>query len=238
MKKVFLLISAITVMSQFSCAQKGIKGNGNIINESRKTETYDKVTLIGSATIELLAGTEGNLIITAESNIVPYVETFVEGNELIVRFKDDFNYSTKKGIKILVPVKEISEITLKGSGDINSTEALSLENLILTVNGSGDISLNVESKIIQSEVNGSGDIDLKGRTIEFTANVNGSGDINSKKLTTKNSVLYINGSGDIYSTTTDKVDALVVGSGDIFVYGNPKNVIKNVKGSGDITISK
>ncbi len=238
MKKIFLLISAIALMSQFSCAQKGIKGNGNVINESRKTESYDKVTLIGSATIELIPGTEGDLTVSAESNIVPYIETIVKGNELIVRFKDDFNYSTKKEIKISVPIQEITDITLKGSGDIIATKVLNLDNLNVNLDGSGDISLNVKTNKIQADVNGSGDIDLKGTTVDFTGNVNGSGDLNSKKLITQNSILSVNGSGDIESTTTNKVDALVVGSGDILVFGNPINETKMIKGSGDITISK
>lgn len=238
MKKIFLLTAVITLMTQFSCAQKGIKGNGNVINESRKTESYDKVTLIGSATIELIPGTEGELIVSAESNIVPYIETIVKGNELIVRFKDNFSYSTRKGIKVLVPVKEITDITLKGSGDIMGTKVLNLDNLNITLDGSGDISLNVASQTLKAEVFGSGDIDLKGTSLDFTGNINGSGDLKSKKLITQNSILSVNGSGDIESTTTNKVDALVVGSGDIHVYGNPIKESKMIKGSGDITISK
>lgn len=238
MKKIYLIISVITLLTQTNCAQNAIKGDGNVVTETRQTETYDKITLLGSATIELVTGTEGNLVVSAESNIVPYVETFVEGNELIVRFKDDFNYSTKKGIKISVPVQEISEITLKGSGDIIASKTLNIDNLDLNLDGSGDITLNLEAQKIQAKVNGSGDIDLKGNTIELTGNVNGSGDLNAKKLISKNSVLIVNGSGDIESTTTEKVDAMVVGSGDISVYGNPTNVTKNVNGSGNISINK
>lgn len=238
MKKIFLLISAIALITQTSCAQKGIKGNGNVISESRKTESYDKITLIGSPGIELIPGTEGSLTITAESNLIPYIETVVKGNELIVRFKENFNYTTRKGIKITVPVEEINDLAIKGSGDIIGNTLLNLDNLNVTVNGSGDIVLNVSSQTIKASVFGSGDIELKGNTKNLIGKVDGSGDLKLKKLIAQNSELRVNGSGDIDSTTTEKVDAFVSGSGDIHVYGNPLNVTQNVKGSGDITIGK
>lgn len=238
MRKIFLFVTALTFMTQLSCAQKSIKGNGNLISEKRQTEAYDKITLLGSANIELISGTEGKIVISAESNIAPYIETTVKNNELIVKFKDNFSYSTKKEIKITVPVKEVSEINLKGSGDIDGKELLNFDKLEIRVNGSGDISLNVNSNSILAEVIGSGDIDLKGNTKDFKGTVKGSGDLKSKKLISYNSQLNVNGSGDIESTTTNTVDAHVNGSGDIHVFGNPKNVTKNVKGSGDITISK
>lgn len=238
MKKIYFLISAVILISQTSCAQKSIKGNGNVVQDSRQTESYDKITLIGSAKVELIKGTEGKLTVSAESNILPYVETVVKGNELIVKFKDNFSYSSKKGVKITVPIQEISDLKLKGSGDIIGTNLLNLDDLNLHVNGSGDISLNVNCQSVKAEVNGSGDILLKGKANELKGMVNGSGDLKSKELTVLKSELKVNGSGDIDSTTTNEVDAYVFGSGDIRIYGNPTNVTQKVQGSGDISISK
>lgn len=238
MKKIYLLISVLVLISQTSCAQKSIKGNGNVIQDSRQTEAYDKITLIGSASVELITGSEGKLTISAESNILPYVETVVKGNELIIKFKDNFNYSSKKGVKITVPIQEITDLKLKGSGDIIATNLLNLDDLNLLINGSGDISLNVSCETVVAEISGSGDIFLKGKAKELKGTVNGSGDLKSKELTVLKSELKVKGSGDIDSTTTNQVDASVFGSGDIRVFGNPTNVTQKIQGSGDISINK
>nr|WP_297307067.1 head GIN domain-containing protein [uncultured Flavobacterium sp.] len=238
MKKIFFTLFALCTISISAFAQKIIEGNGNVITENRKTETYDQITLIGSPDVELIQGKEGNLQIQAESNLIPFIETKVENNKLTIKFKDGKSYKTKKGIKVIVPIEDVSKIALRGSGDIYGDHLFTDENLNISVEGSGDISLNINNQNLNAEVMGSGDIKLKGKTNRFNAQVKGSGDIKAKNLNAVSSNLNVNGSGDIESSTSTNVSATVKGSGDIKVYGNPSNVQKDVKGSGDIQIVK
>lgn len=238
MKKIFFTFLTLFAGILTSSAQKTIKGNGTVITENRKTETYDQITLIGSPDVELIKGKEGNLQVQAESNIVPYIETKVENNKLTIKFKEGKSYQTKKRIKIIVPVEDVSKIALKGSGDIFGDHLFTDEYLNVTVEGSGDVSLKVDNQNLNAEVIGSGDINLKGKTNRFNASVKGSGDIKAKNLKAVSSKLHVNGSGDIESSTSTNVSVSVNGSGDIKVYGNPTKVEKNVKGSGDIEIIK
>ena len=236
MKKVIITTIFLCTLSTMSFGQKTIKGNGIIETVERKTASYDRLTLIGSPDVELVSGIEGNIIIKAESNIIPFVETIVKDNELIIRFKEKHNYTTKKGIKIIVPIQDVSNIALKGSGDIYGDHLFKDSNLNVSVNGSGDISIHVENENLNAEVVGSGDIKIKGKTNRFNGKVEGSGDLEAKNLKAKSSNLQVSGSGDIESTTENEVNANLTGSGDIKIYGNPSKISKNVKGSGDISI--
>lgn len=236
MKKIIITAIFLCAVSTLSFGQKTIKGNGIVETVERKTANYDRVTLIGSPDVELVSGIEGNITIKAESNIIPFVETIVKDNELIIRFKENHNYTTNKGVKIIVPIQDISNIALKGSGDIYGEHVFKDSNLNVSVNGSGDISIHVENDNLNAEVIGSGDIKIKGKTNRFNGKVEGSGDLEAKNLKAKSSNLQVNGSGDIESTTENEVNANLTGSGDIKVYGNPTKITKNVKGSGDINI--
>jgi hypothetical protein len=236
MKKVILILGIFISVIYSVNAQKTIKGNGNLASETRKTSSYDEIKLVGSTKIEIIDGKEGELTITGDSNLLAYVETTVQHNVLTVKFKDNHSYNTRKGIRIHVPVEDISKISLIGSGDIESKKTLTDKKIDVYLQGSGDIFLEVASENITAEVVGSGDLTLKGKTHHLKASVKGSGDFKGKNLTSQIAELYVNGSGDIEAYVNQKVVAEVIGSGDIEVKGSPNQVVKNIKGSGDIDV--
>ena len=236
MKKIVLASILALSISCTTYAQKTIKGNNTVGTELRKTESYDKITLIGSPDVELVTGLEGNITIKAETNLIPYIETYVKGDHLFIHFKEGYSYQTRKGVKIIVPIQDLSKISLKGSGDITGNHIFTDKNLDVGIEGSGDISINVENENLNVDVFGSGDLKIKGKTNRFNANVKGSGDIKAKDLKSNSSKLKVNGSGDIESTTTSNVSADVFGSGDIKIYGNPPKVEKSVNGSGEVKL--
>lgn len=236
MKKAIYLLSVFTAFTITANAQKTIKGNGELGSETRKTATYDEIKLIGSTNVEIIDGTEGEITITGDSNLLSYVETTVTNNELTVKLKSNHNYSMKKSLRVSVPVQNISKISLVGSGDITSKKVLTDKNLTVNLNGSGDITLQVDNENVVAELFGSGDLVLKGKSKKLKASVKGSGDLIAKGLKTETAELNVNGSGDIEAHVTREVNAAVVGSGDIKVTGSPHQIIKNVKGSGSIEI--
>lgn len=236
MKKLLIITTLIFTFSSSIYAQRTIKGNGISKVETRKTTSYDKITLMGSAEVDLVSGKEGNLSISGDENLLEYIETNVVNNELIIKLKDKHNYNTKNPLKVTVPVQDISAITLKGSGDINSKTTLNDKNISILLNGSGDISLLLNSENVQADLLGSGDIELKGKTTNLNATVKGSGDLKASNLKSEVSDLKLTGSGDIDANATKQVTASILGSGDIKISGNPQKVKKEIKGSGDIVI--
>jgi len=236
MKKILFTLSIIACFSSTINAQKTIKGNGNLGSETRKTANYDVINLLGSTTIEIIDGIEGDLTLTGDSNLLEYIETTVHNNELTVKLKSNHNYNTKKGLKVSVPVQDISKIQLTGSGEIKGKKVLTDTNLEIYLKGSGDILLHVNNKSVVANLIGSGDLEVNGTTKNLQANVKGSGDISTKELKAEVGNLHINGSGDIKAHITKQVNASVTGSGDIEVYGKPNTVIKNVSGSGSIIL--
>lgn len=93
---------------------------------------------------------------------------------------------------------------MQGSGDVKLNNIKS-ENVDATVQGSGDIALSGESKIVSLKTQGSGDINaanLKGQDVSATTQ--GSGDITC--YATGNLKGRINGSGDISYKGTPNID--------------------------------
>jgi hypothetical protein len=230
------VIIGTTANAQWWGSGKKVKGNGEVITRTFDTEDYDGVSLSSSFDVELVEGSEGQIVVEAESNLMEYIEIEVRRGTLKIGTVDKVNISTRKGVLVKVPVEKISSISLAGSGDIYSTMMLRNSTMDISVAGSGDINLELECRDLQANVAGSGDIKLRGRAEQLDANVAGSGDIAAFDLKANNVNASIAGSGDVsVYCNGGKMKASIVGSGDLRYKGSASSTEKSVMGSGDIT---
>jgi len=231
------LLSVSSLQAQWWGKGNKVEGNGNVVTKTRNLSSYDQVKLKGSLDVALVSGTEGNIKIEAESNLIQHIVTEVEGDILKIYVEKNYYLkpSRNKIILITVPFKDISKVSLSGSGDIYSEDVIKANSFETRVSGSGDVRLQVEANDIEGSVSGSGDLTLKGSAENLEFNVTGSGDVRAYELRAKNVDASVTGSGDIKLTSTHSLKARVTGSGDIDYKGNPEKEDKKVSGSGDIT---
>ena len=159
----------------------------------------------------------------------------MKDNALILSTKNNINLSTEKGVHITVPFEQISEVTLTGSGDIDSKDMITAEEFNTSVTGSGDIVLDVEASKVKVDVVGSGDVTLSGTTTDLEVDILGSGNFKGFDLISQNTNVSCSGSGDAKVVAKGKLKARINGSGDIIYKGNPEKSDVNVTGSGVIS---
>lgn len=159
----FLVLAAASI--SFASAQiiswKRIKGNGKVQTEERRIGQFDRLIVKGSMDVNIQQSTSGQaLTIEAESNILPLVETVVEGGTLVIKMKPSLSISINKGVRIRITTPQLSEAELHGSGDITFAGKFRLRSLRIELSGSGDITF--ANATIANDLNvslrGSGDI--------------------------------------------------------------------------------
>lgn len=240
MKKSILLMIAI-LFATASHAQwwgsKKVKGNGNMTTETRNTGDYDGIKCAGSMDYILVAGTEGKIKLEGESNLLEHIITEIKGGDLIVKVEKDVNLSPSwnKTIKITIPFKDISSVSLAGSGDLWNEDKITATDFDVSLAGSGDVILNVDASSIKGSLAGSGDITLKGNTNYLSVKLAGSGDIHAFSLQANHTEASVAGSGDIEIVSNKSLKARVSGSGDIVYKGKPEKEDTKVSGSGSIS---
>lgn len=231
------LCSITSLNAQWWGNSKKIKGNGNVVTKNRSTSDYDEIKVKGSLDVSLIAGNEGSIKIEGESNLIDYIVTEVENEELKIYVKKGYYLKPTNGkdLIITVPFKDISKVVLSGSGDIYSNDVIKATDFKTGVSGSGDVKLVVDAQNTIGQVSGSGDLVLSGSSNSFETKVSGSGDVMAFDLKAKDVTAAVAGSGDVEVTATNSIKARVSGSGDIDYKGNPQKEDKSVSGSGDIT---
>lgn len=231
-----ILLSAFTANAQWWGGKK-IKGNGNLTTITRTTTDYDGIKCAGSFDYVLVKGTEGQLTLKGESNLLSYIVTKVKNGKLIVKTKDNayLKPSYNKQIVITIPFKDINQVSLSGSGDLNSEDIIETDHLDVSMAGSGDLKAKVKANSIDGSMAGSGDLTLIGETNTLEASLAGSGDIHAYRLQAEDVDVSVAGSGDAEIVCNNRLKARVAGSGDIEYKGNPKYEDTKVSGSGSIS---
>ncbi|URM35923.1 head GIN domain-containing protein [Flavobacterium anhuiense] len=239
MKKSILLLAFILCTISNVNAQDKIKlqGNGKVVSETRNTGDYDGVKIAGFFDVDLVSGKEGKITIKGEENLLSAIKVEVEDKSLKIYVEKGTQIRTSLGnkIQVTVPFEKISELSLAGSGDIQSKDVIKNDNLALKLAGSGNLTLPVDTNNLELHVSGSGNIHLKGTATKLTTKLSGSGDIDASSLKSKIVEANVSGSGNSKVTCDESITARVAGSGNIKYIGNPEKRDVKVSGSGTIT---
>ncbi len=211
-----------------------VVGSGKEVTVPRKVGAFSVLRLDSSVDVIARQGAAPGVVVEADDNIEPLVETVVEGDTLVVRLKKGSSFRTSHKTVVDVTFTALSASRQHGSGDLH-IDKLSGPRFESTITGSGD--LHIDSAQLGSfalSIAGSGDVTIAGSADEARLVVDGSGDIDARNFAAKKVAVSISGSGDARVNATESIDARVAGSGDITYSGRPHDVMRKVSGSGSI----
>ena len=208
--------------------------------QDRHLTGFTSVAVSGSYDVVITQGSSESVKVDAPSEVIDKIITEVKGDVLVIRTKEGTNWNWsigigKKKMIVYVSIKDVNAVSLAGSGDVIFKDGLKATSLKIKLTGSGDISGKVDVKNLESSIGGSGDITLSGRADNSVVSVVGSGDFTGQNLVTINTQVKVAGSGDARVNANDKIDASLVGSGDIHYTGSAKNISSSKAGSGSVS---
>ncbi|KRA65589.1 hypothetical protein ASD89_18735 [Caulobacter sp. Root656] len=104
-----------------------------------------------------------------------------------------------------------------------------------TLNGSGDLYLRAyDQPDLVLEINGSGQVEAQGKTRKVDLKVSGSGEADLRSLDTGDAKVALAGSGEAHVAPHGAAEIDVAGSGDVYLTSKPTVLTSNVAGSGEV----
>lgn len=245
---ILLLLSGLMFTGCFD-RWRPIDGNYNVVTETRQFSDFKRVFNEGNFDVYIIQDGLNDVVIEAESNLIPLIRTRMEGTALVIDTRD--NLRNNYPMKVFVHTNEIVEMRLSGSGLVHA-ENINTGNLEIDLSGSGSMFFNGTADQVQSSISGSGSIDLGLTCDELDADISGSGDmeiwgtanrgdfrisgsgsIRAYELLLQDCYATISGSGDIKVKVEDYLNVKISGSGNVYYMGNP-TVETNISGSGSV----
>ena len=181
--------------------------------EQRSLTSYNAVEIHGVPGEFLLqVGEKHTAVVTADSAVVPLIDTVVNSGTLKVRLSGSL--ATNAPVQVRLGVEELSSVSVNGVADV-VIEGLHSKKLQLSAKGTASIMANGTVDELQAVVVDSGELMLKG-------------------LVAKKCTVTANGVENAVIHTVDALSARAGGASNIIYYGKPTQVSREVSGAGEI----
>jgi carbon monoxide dehydrogenase subunit G len=219
--------------SMSGLATQRIVGSGQSATERRAVGAFDAVSVSGNMKLVVRQAATIAVLVRADDNVLPVLETVVEGGTLKVRYQRGTSVSTRTPVVVEVDASTLKALSTSGSGDIE-LETFKTPVLNLSVSGSGDVRFKgLDTDNLSLSISGSGDAQGDGRASKLRISIAGSGDVKFGSVVSDEVRISIAGSGNAVVQAARTLEASIAGSGDVRYTGNA-TVSSRVAGSGSI----
>ena len=191
-----------------------VAGSGVASSQERSVTEFTAIEIAGSADVFVTVGKAQHVLVEADDNILPLIETSVQAGRLVISTKPFTSISPRLPIRVTVTMPSIEAASLSGSGNI-------------TIN-------DVNAETLTLNLPGSGNINVSGSARRVTVSLNGSGNIQCGDLEAQAVDVGLNGSGDVTVYASQHLGVTIRGSGSVHYRGNPTEVSQSVLGSGSV----
>lgn len=234
MKTIQLLFAGIfLLLATTRCVDELIvRGNGIPASEARLVPAFSSVSSEGNFEVHISPGPEFDLVIHAESNLLPFIETDVRNGNLKIHTRGLNSLNNRLPMEVFVTTPYLEGVVQSGSG-IVTTGYFEGNEFNFVVSGSGAIETSVNAIVVNAVVSGSGALYVSGISRNADVIVSGSGEIDAWDLDLRDCDAKVSGSGNVWVYVDRYLKAVISGSGNVFYGGNP-GVESLVSGSGRV----
>ncbi len=240
MKRMILAatIAVFTLSGLHVKAQSNPANDQRFKGEERSVADFTGVYSGGYFNVFITIGEKESLRIEADAATLKDIETKVEKGILKIQLNSkkrywDWNTSDRKKVNIFISAKVLTNVSASGSGNMKVEGTIKAPDFRVSLSGSGNLDLNVESVNLAAVVSGSGNMRLGGNSQNAQLMLSGSGNLAAVDFKAKNAEVSVSGSGNVNLKVEKKLKAITSGSGNIRYDGDPE-IEETRSGSGKI----
>ena len=242
-KKIHLLLPLLlcffaseSLLAQKYSKKRGIKGDGNVIQESREVGRFSAIDIGGVFTVYLRQGQENSLKVEADANLMPFIEIDKKGETLEVSLQKDTNINKWTEMNLYLTMVEVEEISLSGMVSLKGETRIQGDEIMLRHSGMGASNLDLLCNKLEASISGMAKLHLTGESNQVFLENAGMGNIEAQEL--KATRLKIDNSGmghaEVYATTL--IDISSTGMGKVTYSGGAE--VATLSSSGMSRVKK
>jgi hypothetical protein len=234
-----IIIASIIGILMMSCnfsinLGEGVDGNRNVISADREISSdFSSIKVSQGLELYITQSSNVSLSIEADENLHELIMTEVENDVLKIYVTENIRRADSK--KIMLSIRDISEIKATSGSDVYSTNTIQVDDLKLKTTSGADMKLDVKTQTLNCHSTSGSDLKLSGTTGTLTAEATSGSDIQASNLKAKTSKVKATSGADISVNTSKELTAKATSGGDIKYSGNPEKVNKSDNSSGSVS---
>jgi len=234
---ILLIIALFSVFYFRKYNRTTIMGTGNVTKEERAVTGFSKLVLNGVfKTVISQDGGPASVRVETDQNLQKTVEVKNEGETLEISTKEGFNFNNPSKMVVYVNVKDLSSISNKSIGAVESDGTIKATDLYLKDDAVGKMNLSLDVQKLTAVLNAVGTTTLTGSATVADFDNNSVGklsaeDLKVDTLTIKNNAV---GKVEVYAEKEISIDHNGVGT---LHYHGPATVTR-LKDNGVGKVSK
>ena len=242
MKKLCLLLASVLATQVASATVPTLAAHAAspaTERQVREVSAFTAVAAAGSMRVIVRQGSPQRVEVEASAADQARVETEVRNGSLNIGRRREgrkmWEVERFDGpVTVYVTAPTLTAVSVSGSGDLRVEGAVQAEDLLVSVSGSGSLTMpQLTARSLTTTVTGSGDATLGGSSPRHSISVSGSGEVRAVDLRTDDTTVRVSGSGNVRVNVAKTLAARTSGSGSVLVSGNPQ-ITSSKSGSGTV----
>jgi len=213
----------------------GLIGSGNLETEGYAFTNFTKVEISSAFQFEIEQSSSHNISITADDNIIDYVQVSQDGQTLRIRL-GTVRWFGPVTLRASVAMPQLLGLTVSGASRGDIYDFSSTEDVDITVSGASRVNGDITAGNIEFDISGASTIQLEGSANDMVAGVSGASRLNLGSFTVNNADVNFSGASSGTVNLTGKLDANLSGASRLWYIGEP--MMGDINTSGASTISK
>lgn len=202
--------------------------------ETRQTGDFSRLEIKGAYNVLLKQDSSKNITITADDNLLQYIETSTSGNTL--RINNRRSFCTDKAITIMIGVRSIEDIKASGAVELKSEGRLNIKDINFKLTDVKHIDLDISAANVRAEIKGITEINLRGQAATADVQLTGSGKLNALDFVVGRYNLNTIGSAECNINVLNELSIKSTGACNVKYRGNPGTV--NTDKNGSVSVNK
>ena len=216
MKKLLAFTSIFILLATIAGCKQTVVGNGNKQTETRNVDAFETIRMVGNFQLNINIRPTQQIVVTADSNLIPLIQTEVHNKTLIVQAKGHYDLQSAQTPQLDITVNRLADIGIIGRGSVNAS--------------------GINSDTFEIKLLGSGNINVAGKSQKIDIKVVGSGQVVANNLIAEEAEVQVAGTSNVSVYASKKLNVRVSGAGKVNVYGEPREVEQKISGSGEVII--
>lgn len=206
----------------------------NVVKEQREIGHFTEIKTSSAIHVYLTQGKAESLQVEAEENIIPYIETKVVKNCLIISLNGNRkhkNLSTNKPMNVYVSVPNLEKIEASSASHIYGTNEWKATDLEIEISSAAQLDMNLEVNRLDLEVTSAAKAQLAGKGNLLDAEVNSAAYLDAEKFIVSKADIEVSSAGKATIYVADELEYEISSMGKLDYYGNP-HILKAESNSG------